>query len=75
MIRSEDIIAPFPGGQGVHIAAEGAIGSRGDSEAVIEHQLVKKAGDSRLALDIGKYDGGMLRIANNCQGEKNGGVQ
>lgn len=54
MIRLEDIIAPFPGGQGVHIAAEGAIGSRGDSEAVIEHQLVKKAGDSRLALDIGK---------------------
>lgn len=44
LIRSGDIIALFPRGQGVFIAAAGAIRSRCNSEAVIKPQLVKKTG-------------------------------
>lgn len=61
MIRLRDITAPFPGGQGVHIAADGARGSADDSEAVIKHPLVKKTGDSGLSLEIDKHHRKMFK--------------
>lgn len=48
--KVRDIIALFPGAQGVHIAADGGTGSRGDREAIIEHPLVKKPRGSRASL-------------------------
>lgn len=54
LLKLGDINAPVAGGQGVHIATESAIVSRGNSKAVVEHQLVKQARDNRLALNIGK---------------------
>lgn len=53
LIKLEDIITELPVVQRAHIAANGATGSRGNSEAVVEHP-VKKIGDRGLALERGK---------------------
>ena len=53
-VGSGDIRAFCPDLLGLYIAVDGVVGSRGDSEAPIEHQAVKNRGDGPPYLGIGR---------------------
>ena len=69
-MQSQETSNPYPESQGLCIVADGALGSWGESEAPVKHQIV---GTAHFLWEQAEHEGKDVYIANSCQGNSTDG--